>query len=197
VSTRARFVAPRGGPARVLRVFVEFQVSLELPPDGCPVDLDHDGRKIGEVVHAKLRCDDRLPVVAVIDGLELDRAEQPVYFSPMMMMMMIGDGVHERSYVARKAELLGLSLTFATRRVAPRPIEWLPGDVRIAADRGSWPFSTLRIPWIERAAQLERRHKAERILDLRERSDATADLQYEGPRGRLQYVAPGRILSVR
>ena len=186
-------------------------LSLEPPAEGVPVDCDHDGNYIGELVHAELGNDDRLRCVAVVEGLDLDRADAPVFFSPLTEMV---GGVNERSYVAREANLLALALTFETARLGAFPVSWLPGDVRDPLARYKWSPSSLTDPVIRRATNLERQHKAamihqERFVDERqlnaltmvERMQVMEDQRWEPrrPRGRIERGAPvpNSILSVR
>jgi hypothetical protein len=187
-------------------------LSCELPPSGVEVDLDHDEQRVGELVRAELGEDERLRAVCVLDDDRLQPVleEHEVFFSPLMMMS--GKGIDQHAtYVAREGELLGLSLTLATKRVAPRPLEWRLGDVRDSLARYSWPLSWKQSPLLERAAEVGLRERARRIVDLRpseadfpywrlrEGQRAPRELQGAGelPGGWRRSAAPGRVLRVR
>jgi hypothetical protein len=183
------------------------ELSMELPPGGLEVDCDHDGVAIGEVVYAELSDGEpqRLRVVAVVDDrLESALRERSVYFSPLMEM--VGDGVHERSYIARAGEVIGLSLTLETKRVGASPVEWRAGDVRDPVSRGSWPLSWAQTTLLERSSQVGRRERALRIVDLRpidnpwglregQRVNPAEFRSRELPGG-FRRGAPGRVLRV-
>jgi hypothetical protein len=189
------------------------ELSLELPEGGCPVDLDHNEQHtVGELVFAELGDDERLRCVVVIDGLDLDQADEPVYFSPLFVMA--GPGINERStYIAREASLLAVSLTLATERVGAQPLRWLTGDVRRSIDRGAWPGSwRYNEPLLARCVdQLGqgfdvRTCTATHIVDVRPRH---RDDEYplppgtwgrdQRPPGPLRHSAPvrGSVLAVR
>jgi hypothetical protein len=191
-------------------------LSLELPDDGVIVDLDHDGEAVGSLVHAELGADDRLRCVAVVDG-RLERAfeECEVFFSPKMAMY--GKGIDESdTYIAREAELLGLSLTLATKRIGAWPLRHRSGDLRSEGDRRSWPVSWRSDPLLARAVEgmtgiplTELRHRsASRIVDLHPNEDefpwhglkpgdrVPADLMRSTLPNGLRIGAPGKILRV-
>jgi hypothetical protein len=187
-------------------------LSLELPADGVIVDLDHDGQPVGSLVHAELGADDRLRCVAVVDE-RLERAfeEREVFFSPKMAMY--GKGIDQSdTYIAREGELLGLSLTFATKRLGAWPLRHRSGDLRSEGDRRLWPVSWRSDPLLARAVDGMagipltelRQRTAARIIDLHPDEDLPPGVQ-EGmlvarPRqqlaGGLRYGAPGRVLKV-
>jgi hypothetical protein len=194
------------------------EIALELPADGVIVDLDHDGEARGSLVYGEIADDDRVNVVAVLeDGRWLDAVEEPIYFSPCMEM--VGNGVHERSYIAREAQLLGLALTLSPLTLGAQPIKHLAGDVRNTVDRMSWPgfSSPSNHPLLHRAVdhlatfpRVELRHRtASRLLDLRERSSpawhglkpgdrAPSDLESRMlPNGLWRSGHAGRVLRVR
>jgi hypothetical protein len=124
-------------------------LELALPTEGIEIDCDHDGRRVGELVHAQLD-DDRLRVVAVLDDDWLGEVEEPVYFSPLLELR--GRDLSGSTYIGRTAELLGLSLTFATARLGAHPLSMRAGDVRDSGDRFShWP-GLVRVPDAHRPA---------------------------------------------
>jgi hypothetical protein len=147
------------------------ELSPELPSGGLEIDLDHDpDEQVGELVYAELGSDERLRCVAVVDDrLEPVLRERSVFFSPLLGM--VGAGVRERSYIAREAELLGMSLTLETKRVGAAPVQWRAGDVRDPVARFRWPISWSQSRLLERSSQVGRRERAHRITDLRERDD--------------------------
>lgn len=112
------------------------ELSLELG-DGLVVDLAHDHEPRGELVYGEVARDDRVNCVAVmeIDADVFDQLEEPIYFSPELLM--IGD-VDKRSYIARTAELLSLGLTSSPATLGALPLQWRRGDVRSRLDRGGW-----------------------------------------------------------
>ncbi|MGH3085556.1 MAG: hypothetical protein ACRDNP_16140 [Gaiellaceae bacterium] len=119
-------------------------------PYGLEVDVDHDGQRIGEVVHCELGADDRLRVVAVLDDDRLASLDAPIYFSPTVELR--GD-VDRAVSIAREAVLLGVSVTLQTARVAPTPIAMRAGDIRSSVDRYGWPCSwATETPLLERAS---------------------------------------------
>lgn len=190
-------------------------LDLELPADGVEVDCDHDGRRVGELVHCELDDDNRLRAVAVLDTDRLAQAIEEtgasVYFSPLLEMRGGGDGT---VYIAREASLLGLSITFQTARVGATPVSWCAGDVRSSVDRYRWPTSwAYNSPLLERCVEHHdgiRERRARHIVDLRNRYDygyPPPDDGYGYPTtrtgamqrgaGRIEHGPPGRILSVR
>jgi hypothetical protein len=128
-------------------------VERDLPESGLGVTLDHDrGNVVGEVTYAELDLDERLAVVAVIDGEWLRSVDQPVYYSGEFdcrgpsSSLLAG-----KCWTARTAFLIGISLTLSPACFEAQELDVLPGDIRSAADRGSWPD---RLGW--RARLLER-----------------------------------------
>jgi hypothetical protein len=98
----------------------------------------------------------------------------------------MSNGGGRSTYIAREAELLGLSLTFATKRVGAPSLCWRRGDVRSATDRRGWPIGwRTDAPALARALddmagipQTQLRHRsAARILDRRADLDAPALLR--------------------
>jgi hypothetical protein len=154
--------------------------------------------RIGELVYGEITDADAVNVVCVLDndGIAEAAAEQPVYFSPELAMY--GD-VEKPTYIANRAELIGLALTFSPATLGAVPLEWRRGDVRSGVDTRRWPLSwQYQHPLLERAErhlrgqrlQLRTRHRARHLVDLRGGHDAQ-------PTGPLRHGAPGRILSVR
>lgn len=115
------------------------ELVLELPAEGAEVDADHNEQRLGEAVYVELGADERLRAVCVLDGDALTNVDRPVYFSPTLEMRGHNRGA---TYIAREAELLGLSLVFGTARVGALPLRWRAGDLRDPSDRFSlWPCS--------------------------------------------------------
>jgi hypothetical protein len=145
------------------------ELEAELPENGIEIDLDHDGKRVGEMVYGEIADDGRLNVVAVLDDDRITRVDEDVFWSSEMMM--IGDVKHD-SYIAKRAELRSLALTCDPLTVGAWPVRWRTGDVRSSADRGSWA-GIWREPLLQRAVEclgsrsLETRSR--RLVDLRER----------------------------
>jgi hypothetical protein len=83
----------------------------DLPADGVPVDVAHDGQAIGRLVFGELDDDGRLGAVAVIDdGDWLLDYPGDVYYSPQLLVA--GPGVRTRAVsIADAAALVSLGLT--------------------------------------------------------------------------------------
>jgi hypothetical protein len=165
--------ATRDRSGRLAEAYTYRDLSLELPAGGAMVDADHDRRRLGELVFAELGDDARLRAVCVLDDDVLTDIERPVYFSPTLQMR--GRGIDRTdTYIARTAELLGLSLTFATARSGAHPLSWRRGDLRSSFGRSHWPLSwRSEAPLLARA--LDSRHgmlhrSAPRIVDRRRES---------------------------
>jgi hypothetical protein len=173
-------------------------LATELPEEGIMVDADHDHVRIGELVYGEITDAGAVNVVCVLDNDRIAEAaaEQPIYFSPELLM--VGD-VEKPTYIADRAELIGLALTFSPATLGAVPLEWRHGDVRSEVDTRCWPLSWhYQHPLLDRAErslrgqrlQLRTRHRASHLVDLRGGHDVR-------PTGPLRYGAPGRILSVR
>jgi hypothetical protein len=170
---------------------------LDLELGSAEIDADHDGKQVGEIVHAELSPEGRLAVVGVLDeGDWLAEVEQPLFLSGTWEMR--GD-VRHRCYVAREAQLLGVSLTLSPANLDAQPLSWRPGDVRSESDRRSWPISwSSSSPLLKRAVDswsavglLELRHRtASRIVDRRDKSDGFP-MPREG-----SWLAPGAYESL-
>lgn len=188
------------------------ELALELPEGGIEVDADHDEQRLGELAYAELR--DRLQVVCVLDDDRLAPVleERAVFFSPLMMML--GKGIDERSsYVARQAEVIGMSVTLDTARIGAQPLSWMRGDLRSSVDRFKWPCSWRSSnPLLSRAVdslggELRcRSAPATRIVDWRGAGYPVQMTPEERrrfedwrrlPGGAERSLHPGRILSVR
>jgi hypothetical protein len=109
-------------------------------------------------------------------------------------------------YVARTAELLGLSLTLHTARVGAHPVGLRRGDLRDSTARySSWPCSWQSSdPLLDRALNhlgsdwQARSRTASRVIDLRQReADYPLELRRPLRRGALEHGPPGRVISVR
>jgi hypothetical protein len=152
-------------------------LATELPEDGVALDLAHDGWPIGQLIYSEIADDDRVLAVGVLDdGDWLERVEQPIYFSPQFVMC--GDVRHD-TYIADRAELIGLSLTLRTKTLGANPVNWRAGDVRSSSDRYTWPLSwQSNAPLLRRAldhlgGELRcRSASATRIVDRRPDPDA-------------------------
>jgi hypothetical protein len=117
------------------------EIDLSLPDEGVALDLDHDHRPIGKLVHGEVDLAGRLGLVCVVDdGDWLLDYDGPVYYSPEMLL--VGPGVHTRSVaIADTAALVSIGLTTDPATVAALPVHVLAGDVRSAPDRATWPMS--------------------------------------------------------
>lgn len=113
----------------------------EIPSGGVPIDVEHGGQPVGEMVHAELDSGGRLGVVAVVeDGDWLLGYGGPVYFSPELLT--IAPGVHTRAVaIADAAALVSLSLTDSPATISAHPLTVMPGDARRQPDRMGWPMS--------------------------------------------------------
>jgi hypothetical protein len=183
-------------------------------PAECPsISTTTKRWKSAGVVHADLGDDDS-PRRGRARRRRRDRpgraAERPVYFSPQLLM--ISQGVHERSYIARTAALRRLALTFSPATLGLQPIQHRLGDIREAVDRYTWPVSWKSDGLLTRAVDhgclIRSNRSAQRIVDRRPRDDNPWQLR-EGQRvsprefvprelpGGLRRGAPGRVISVR
>jgi hypothetical protein len=171
--------ATRDRSGRLAEAYTYRDLSLELPERGVMVDADHDGQRLGELVFAELGDDARLRAVCVLDDDVLTDIERPVYFSPTLQMR--GSGIDRTdTYIARTAELLGVSLTFATARSGAHPLSWRRGDFRSSYGRSHWPLSwRSEAPLLARAvdnrAGMLQTRSAPRIVD-RSRESALDNL---------------------
>jgi hypothetical protein len=88
--------------------------------------------------------------VAVCDGDWLLKVDQPVYYSPTIDARRRdgGDGI-----------VLKVALTFATARVAARPVELLAGDIRSSLDRFRMSFTPRQRQVVDYVVE-ELRHRA-------------------------------------
>jgi hypothetical protein len=151
------------------------ELAVELPEGGVSVDLDHDDQAIGRLVYGEIAEDGRLNCVAVLDDDTIRQVEQDVFWSPTFVM--VGD-VRHRSYIAREAQLLGLSLTLSPATLGAAPIRWREGDVRDPASHRWWPMSWRSDQLLERAANSVagswrlRSRVTERLVDRRPDIDA-------------------------
>jgi hypothetical protein len=193
------------------------ELALQLPEDGIEVNLDHQpGTECGSLVHAELGSDDRLRCVAVITDerlvqvLDDELGDEDLFFSPLLEHSGPRDKLAGSTYISDRAALIGLSITLASARVAPRPLGKMPGDVRDSLARYSWPLSWKQSPLLERAADVGLRERARQIVDLRPDPDvppawhglregdpAPAGLARNRPAGPWRHGQPGRILRVR
>jgi hypothetical protein len=190
------------------------EISLELPDEGIVVDLDHaPGSEVGSVVYGEVSESGQVNLVGVVGGVDLDAAEEPIFFSPSLTMIggSVGDG--DISYIARIAELRSVALTLSPLTLGAQPVRWRAGDLRSSVDRAQWPISVgSSDPLLGRAIEhcsRELRHRsATRIVDRRPGDDyavfglrpgdrAPADLRSRTLPNGLRIGPPGRILSVR
>jgi hypothetical protein len=181
------------------------ELSLDLPERGVEVDCDHDGVRVGSLLFAELGDDERLRAVCAIDGDWLADVDRPVYLSPLFEMR--GQGIDRTDmYIARAAELIGLSLTFQTARIGAHPVSLRRGDLRDSSARfSSWPSSWRSSgPLLDRALNhlgtdwQARSRTASRVIDLRQReADYPLELRRPLRRGALEHGPPGRVISVR
>jgi hypothetical protein len=112
---------------------------------------------------------------------------------------MRGNGVRERSYVAREAQMLAASLTFEPASHEARPLRWRPGDIRERVDRSRWPLSwRTDDPLMRRAVEYGwtlRTRTASRIVDRRFLDDvplAPGAVIPAAPTGELRHAASAR-----
>jgi hypothetical protein len=169
-------------------------LALELPPDGVAIDCDHDHVARGQLIYAELGADNALRCVAVLDGDEITKVGQDVFFSAELEMR--GD-VDRAFYVARQAALIGLSLTLSPALLGAQSIEIRTGDLRSRVDRGSWPTS-----WRWSSPLLARAHdfldagygiekRAARIVDIAsEKQDELAAAEWERERRWVETRSP-------
>jgi hypothetical protein len=114
-------------------------ISPELPDNGVPVDLGHDPTNIiGKMVYGEITEQGALNIVTVLDGDELTRITEPVFFSPLMTH---AGAMRHRHHVAPMVWLESVALTFDTARVGVQPVAWMRGDIRSQPDRARWPMS--------------------------------------------------------
>jgi hypothetical protein len=190
------------------------ELSLDLPAGGVPVDIEHDGPAIGELIHAEIDAGGRLHATAVIPNADwLLGYEGKVYYSPTLIS--VGPGVRSRRVaIADAAGLLALALTSSPATVGAQPVDIMHGDLRRSLDRANWPMSwRTEHPQLTRAVDAlpansfhAERHRAQRI----EREHVVTpdagpllhrDAGYADEHGRLHgkdwwHGAPGQILSV-
>jgi hypothetical protein len=206
----------RYGELRSAHSYRELQ--LGLPENGIEIDADHDGQRLGQLLYTELGADERLRAVAVLDDDWLENVEQPVYFSPALDMR--GDGIdRSEHYIARTAELIGLSLTLATARVGAHPLAWRQGDLRNPVDRHGWPCSwrgsdpllaraldRIGTDWQARSRSATRivDRRAAEVIPMGNGAFLIGDQLVSGnsrsngrPAGAMRHGPPGRVLSVR
>jgi hypothetical protein len=113
----------------------------DLPAAGVPVDLEHNGDSIGQLVHGELDADGRLHATAVVNDADwLLDYDGEIFYSPELIC--IGEGVATRAVsIASHAALTGLSITTTPATVGAQPLEVRAGDIRRSGDRRHWPVS--------------------------------------------------------
>jgi hypothetical protein len=155
-------------------------LDCQLPKAGVPVDLDHDGHAVGHAVHLEI-SDGRVHAVAVISDPDvadfLATDDRAVYWSSTFRCIGAGD----RYWLASRARVTSLALTYSPAAVGLGAITVLPGSLVDAAGRCNWharPFltraleATRRRRWGEhpnRVLDLDQRKEDERLLELRRR----------------------------
>lgn len=128
----------------------------DLQPDRIPIDLDHNGRPVGQVIHLErhrgnLWCvgevDGAQPAVAVRVGDDVVHVEDDLFWSAQRLGDVNGQNILLRS----------VAITWAPARVTAhsQPLLWFEGNL---GDRGSWLLDKRRITGhladlIERAAE--------------------------------------------
>ncbi len=125
-STIRGLACERSATGRIIGGHSYDDLALELPDDGVPVDLDHDGEPLGRLIYGEIAKGGGVDVVAVLDNDRIQQVEHDVFFSPLLMM--IGDGVNERSYIARRARA-------ARARADPLPADALRATSALANRR--------------------------------------------------------------
>ena len=122
------------------------ELSLELPAEGIEIDATTTGSgSASSSTSSSETTNGYAPSVCSTATGSTD-VDQPVYFSPMLEMR--GHGIDRTdTYIARAAEMIGLSVTFQTARLGAHPVSGRQGDLRDPVDRFSrWPceLATLR-----------------------------------------------------
>jgi hypothetical protein len=173
-----------------------------------PVDLDHNHRPVGEVVHLERVASGALFAVAHVD--ERVDPERPTYWSAASTSDPDGGDV----------EIEWLSLTFSPAALGLSPLKILDGkiDHRAVVERWSWRDQLTRNerelitraahshldrgrgePLVVHDGELDRSRDGldprEKYVALAEQADAITH-GVGGPPGKLRY-RPGRILNVR
>jgi hypothetical protein len=176
----------------------------QLPDDGVTVTVCHDDTlKVGELVHGELDERGQLHCVCTVeDWLVNHAAAAPLYYSAELLV--VGPGVATRSrFIADARALTGLSITDSPATVAAMPIVVLPGDIRSAPDRATWPLS-----WHHDHPLLQRcldhlghdpwKRSAVRLVDERDAVPVAGWVNYDGTASRgPSSHATGAVLRVR
>lgn len=192
----------RGGTLSGAHAYARLE--LNLPPGGVPVDLDHDGAPIGEVVYGEVDTDGRLRLVAILDDDAITRVPGAIYFSTTTLNR--GAVGTRTRYYADSAELLSIALTLDPASVAAQPVTVMAGDLRSTSDRSRWEISwRSQRPLLGRALDhlgtTPRHRTATRLLDRRDQPELHEhgwglDAERRPP-GRLWHSAPvARIIRV-
>jgi hypothetical protein len=192
---------------RLERAEAVEKIVEELPSDGVPLDLEHSGATVGEMIYGELDERGALGVVCIVDdpataGVLADGGE-PVYLSPSLLA--IGAGLRSRAVaIADAGALAALSLTLRPAGHGLHPIGVRAGDVRSSADRATWPLSwRTDSPLLTRAVE-QLGDRGRRVTRLERHADPVVHghgwVNYDGrpcagpgP----QRGATGRILGVR
>jgi hypothetical protein len=181
----------RGGLVDAYRIDVG---GLTLAAGRIRVDLDHDGRPVGELVRVEQVERGDVHAVAVCTADELADVTEPVYFSV--------DWEYSKSipgrtcWVGRSPKLLGVSLVLSPAQRQARPVSIRRGDVRQPFDTYRWEFGWRRSqPLLARAA-----HHAGEALQLRHvnRQGEPLDTDRAGDKMTFSHSRQvGRVLAVR
>jgi hypothetical protein len=177
---------------------------------GTVLDIDHNHEPAGEVVYVEISPENRIGLVAVVDGEWIHEAanENPVYVSGEYVMRSRSSA--GPTYVAELGTLVGAAVTWTPARIGEvRPARLWPGDVRRSSDRNCWPISFgSQDPLLGRAVEhgswasetrrvVDRRPGDDNPWQLRAGDRVPTDWQTRTLPGGLRRGPPGRIISVR
>jgi hypothetical protein len=181
----------RGGLVDAYRIDVG---GLTLAAGRIRVDLDHDGRPVGELVRVEQVERGDVHAVAVVEVDELADLGEPVYWS---VDWEYSKAIPGRScWVGRAPKLLGVSLVLAPAQRRARPVSIRRGDVRQPFDTYRWP-----IGWRHGSGVLARAaHHAGEALQLRHVDRRGQPLDTDrGPDKMTMHHSRhlGRVLAVR
>lgn len=185
---------------------ISYNVAEITIDDGAVVDVDveHDGRRAGEVIWAERNADGDVNGVAVvdvdrIDGLDLD---EPLFFSPTLFTDWTRSGVVS---TGRRPVLTSVALTRSPAQLGMmRPLRVWQGDARRTFDR-SW-MASWRGDGVLRRAVEHGTDRSLRIVDLDEWGRPALDdlpvvhrrhpSTYSGGMAHYHSAPIGRILTV-
>jgi phage head maturation protease len=144
---------------------------LTVAPD-VPIDLDHSGDHIGQLVHVERRDDGAVMAVGVVEDCDdlLDlAADHDMYWSGEYLSY-TPDGVG--AWIGHRPTLISAGVTFNPATVGLWPLAVLPGDVSKRYQRESWPWNIRSRDYVKRAGDVDRlelRHSGLHLHDQRAR----------------------------